>query len=235
MRKYTGTVDVGGPAQRRDVPGAVITKVAVGPMDNNAYLVECAATGTRCLIDAAADPETLLRLLQDRGLDHVVTTHSHRDHWGALARVVAQTRARTAAGRLDAPGIAVPTDRMLDDGDVVEVGDVRLHVVHLAGHTPGSVALVLDLRTAPDGAAAAAAGPEAGTPVPPVHVFTGDSLFPGGLGRTIEETFDSLFHDVTTKLFDRFPDGTWVYPGHGADTTLGAERPQLAQWQHRRW
>ncbi len=215
---YTGDVRVGGPPDVRELPGLRLTKLAVGAMDNNAYLLECAATGSRCLVDAAAEPASILGLLDDARLDVVVTTHRHRDHWQALADVVAKTGARTAAGRDDVDGIPVPTDRPLTDGDVIEVGDVALEVVHLVGHTPGSVALVFH--------------PRGGAP----HVFTGDSLFPGGVGKTrTPEAFRSLFADVTSKLFDRFPDDTWVYPGHGADTTLGAERPHLAEWQSRGW
>ncbi len=215
---YTGNVHVGGPPDVRELPGLRITKLAVGPMDNNAYLLECTGTGSRCLVDAAAEPGSILGLLDGARLDLVITTHRHRDHWQALAPVVATTGARTAAGRDDVDGIPVPTDRPLADGDVIEVGDVALEVVHLVGHTPGSVALAFH----PPGSAP--------------HVFTGDSLFPGGVGKTpTPEAFRSLFADVTSKLFDRFPDDTWVYPGHGADTTLGAERPHLAEWQSRGW
>ncbi len=117
-------------------------------MDNNAYLLECPATGTRCLVDAAAEPERLLSLLPDRRLDLVATTHRHRDHWQALASVVQATRARTAAGRADADAIPVPTDQLLDDGDRLELGAVSLEVVTLVGHTPGSVALVYHPRGA---------------------------------------------------------------------------------------
>ncbi len=143
---YTGDVQVEGPPAVREVPGLRITKLAVGPMDNNAYLLECPATGTRCLVDAAAEPERLLSLLPDRRLDLVATTHRHRDHWQALASVVQATRARTAAGRADADAIPVPTDQLLDDGDRMELGAVSLEVVTLVGHTPGSVALVYHPR-----------------------------------------------------------------------------------------
>ncbi|HSR22954.1 MAG TPA: MBL fold metallo-hydrolase [Candidatus Eisenbacteria bacterium] len=195
-----------------------ITKVSVGPMDNNAYLLECRTTGELCLVDAANDAATLLDLVGDRPLARVVTTHRHGDHWQALEEVVAVTGARTAAGRDDVEGIPVTTDEPLDDGDVVEVGDAALQVITLVGHTPGSVAL---LYADPTG-------------VP--HLFTGDSLFPGGVGKTSgPETFGRLIDDVERKVFDRLPDETWVYPGHGNDTTLGAERPSLPEWRARGW
>ncbi|MFE9426299.1 MBL fold metallo-hydrolase [Kitasatospora sp. NPDC006697] len=215
---YHGAVTVGGRPDVRELAHLIITKVAVGPFDNNAYLLRCRATDEQLLIDAAADAPALLETVGDR-LATVVTTHRHRDHWDALAEVVAATGARTAAGRIDAEGIEVPTDLPLDDGDTVRVGDCALTVRHLVGHTPGAIVLVYD-------------DPE-GHP----HVFTGDCLFPGGVGNTWKDpqAFATLFRDVNEKLFDVLPDESWVYPGHGNDTTLGAERPHLAEWRERGW
>lgn len=215
---YSGAVTPGGPAAVRELDSLAVTKVSVGPMDNNAYLLECRSTGELCLIDAANDAPTLLSLLGGRPLARVVTTHQHFDHWQALEAVVSSTGARTAAGRDDVTGIPVATDEPLSDGDTVQVGDARLSVIHLVGHTPGSVALLYD--------------DPAGHP----HLFTGDSLFPGGVGKTSgPEAFGKLIEDVSTKLFDRLPDETWFYPGHGNDSTLGVERPSLGEWRTRGW
>ncbi|MET8621170.1 MBL fold metallo-hydrolase [Streptomyces albidoflavus] len=216
---YSGAVKVGGPADVHELTGLMISKVAVGPMDNNAYLLRCRATGEQLLIDAAAEPRTLLQLIGRDSVASVVTTHRHGDHWQALAEVVAATGARTQAGRYDAEGIPVPTDVLLDDGDTVRVGRVELTVLHLVGHTPGSIALVYD------------------DPHGHPHVFTGDCLFPGGVGNTHQDpdAFAQLLGDVETKIFAALPDETWVYPGHGDDTTLGAERPDLAAWRERGW
>ncbi|MGW4159027.1 MBL fold metallo-hydrolase [Streptomyces sp. NPDC004788] len=216
---YSGAVKVGGPADVHELPDLMISKVAVGPMDNNAYLLRCRATGEQLLIDAANEPRTLLNLIGDDGIKAVVTTHQHGDHWQALAEVVEATGATTYAGAYDAEGIPVPTDVRVEDGDTIRVGRVELTARRLVGHTPGSIALVYD---DPHGHA---------------HVFTGDCLFPGGVGNTQKdpERFASLLHDVETKLFDALPDETWVYPGHGGDTTLGAERPHLAEWRERGW
>ncbi len=181
-------------------------------MDNNAYLLRSA--DTTVLIDAANDSGTLLALTGP-SLDAVITTHQHGDHWQALDAVVRATGATTYAGREDAGGIPVPTDQLVDDGDIIRVGDIELTAIHLVGHTPGSIALLYG-----------------GT-----HLFSGDCLFPGGVGNTQKDParFASLYYDVVEKIFNVLPDETWVYPGHGKDTTLGAERPHLAQWQARGW
>ncbi|MGW7277814.1 MBL fold metallo-hydrolase [Streptomyces sp. NPDC054844] len=215
---YSGQVRVGGPADVHELKDLMITKVAVGPMDNNAYLLRCRATDEQLLIDAANDAHSLLGTIGDGGLDSVVTTHRHGDHWQALADVVAATGARTYAGRHDAEGIPVPTDVPVDDGDTIRVGQVELTARHLVGHTPGSIVLVYD------------------DPHGHPHVFTGDCLFPGGPGRTTQpEEFNSLMDGLEAKVFGALPDETWVYPGHGNDTTLGDERPHLAEWRARGW
>ena len=215
---YSGAVTRGGGADVRELAALTISKVSVGPMDNNAYLLRCHETGEQLLVDAADDAATLIALAGDHGIQQVVTTHQHFDHWQALASVVEATGARTLAGRADAPGIPVPTDALLDDGDGLRVGHVDLQVIGLVGHTPGSVALLYE--------------DPGGHP----HLFTGDSLFPGGVGKTSgPDTFGALIDDVETKLFGRLPDDTWFYPGHGKDSTLGAERPALAEWRARGW
>ena len=215
---YTGEVTRGGSPDVRETSVLRLTKVSVGPMDNNAYLLECRETGERALVDAADDAATLLALVGDGRLEQVVTTHQHRDHWQALREMVAATGARTSAGRPDAVALPVPVDVPLDDGDRVRVGHVELEVIALVGHTPGSVALLYD--------------DPGGQP----HLITGDSLFPGGVGRTTSpDDFSSLIDDVEHKIFDRLPDDTWFYPGHGNDSTLGAERGSLAEWRARGW
>jgi glyoxylase-like metal-dependent hydrolase (beta-lactamase superfamily II) len=215
---YTGTVIPGGPPATRELTTLAITKVSVGPMDNNAYLLRCRATGQQVLVDAAAEADRLVALAGPVGLATVVTTHRHPDHWSALVDVVAATGARSLAHAADAADIPTVT-ATLGDGDTITVGDCPLDVIHLVGHTPGSIALV---HHDADG----------GT-----HLFTGDSLFPGGVGNTFGDpaAFATLIDDVQHKLFDTLPDDTWFYPGHGRDSTLGAERPHLAGWRARGW
>lgn len=218
---YTGHVTPGANPQQRQVEGARIVKMAVGQMNNNAYLVQCARTGATLLIDAANEADRLLELIAQEapgGVELIVTTHQHPDHWWALKDVVSATEIPTAAHELDAPPLPVRPDRLLADGDVVRIGDLELEAIHLRGHTPGSVALALT--------------DDAGR----THLFTGDSLFPGGVGKTGNPAdFESLLGDVESKLFGRYPDDTVVYPGHGDDTTLGTERPSLPEWRRRGW
>jgi glyoxylase-like metal-dependent hydrolase (beta-lactamase superfamily II) len=211
-------VSPGGPPDHRPLGPLTITKISVGPMDNNAYFLRCAATGQVLLIDAANEPDRLLAVLGDDRLNRIVTTHQHFDHWQALPEMVAATGAPVSAHAEDAAALPVPVADPLEDDATVAVGDCILSVIHLVGHTPGSIAL---LYRGPDRP----------------HLFTGDSLFPGGVGNTFgnKDNFATLIGDVERKLFDRLPDETWVYPGHGKDTTLGAERPHLPEWRDRGW
>jgi glyoxylase-like metal-dependent hydrolase (beta-lactamase superfamily II) len=215
---YTGEVEVGGPAQVQDAGDLEITKFAVGPLANNVYLLRCTVTDERILIDAADEADRVLAEIGAAGIARIVTTHRHPDHWQALEAVVEATGAQTVAGTNDVEGIDVPTTHPVDTGARVRVGSCELEVIEIAGHTPGSIVLAYD---DPDGI---------------VHLFTGDSLFPGGVGKTWSpDDFRSLIDDVESKLFDRFPDDTRFYPGHGNDSTLGAERPQLGEWRARGW
>ncbi len=216
---YDGRVSVAGPPQVRQLVGATVTKIAVGPYDNNSYLLRCDATGAGLLIDAAAEPDRLLELVADIPDLQIATTHGHPDHWQALADVVAGTGAATMAGRLDAPDIPVPTDRLLNGDEIIEVGALTLRTIHLQGHTPGSIVFVFD-------------DAEGST-----HVFTGDCLFPGGVGKTWDDPqrFQSLYTGVVRELFEVLDDSAWIYPGHGHDTTIGAERPHLDEWRERGW
>ena len=224
---YTGNVSPGGEADVRETSALRIAKLAVDEeMANNVYLLTCRATGRQALIDAADDSARILSLIEHApgdDLDSVVTTHQHWDHHRALADVVERTAARTYAGAPDAAAITEQTDVRiaveLSHGDTVGVGEVALDVIHLRGHTPGSIALLWD---DPDGHP---------------HLWTGDSLFPGGVGNTFgdDDAFAQLIRDVEERIFDRLPDDTWFYPGHGDDGRLGDERSKLAEWRERGW
>jgi glyoxylase-like metal-dependent hydrolase (beta-lactamase superfamily II) len=218
---YSGDVRVGGPPDTREIDGLTVTKIAVGPMDNNAYLLRDAGTGQAILIDAANEAGRLIELIGDTEVGTIVTTHQHYDHWQALPEVQKYTGAQVIAHPADADELPVPVRRRVENGEMLRFGDATVSFIHLRGHTPGSIAIYYD-----------ADGRLADQP----HVFTGDSLFPGGVGKTASpEDFTSLLTDVIDRLFDPFPDATWVYPGHGQDTTLGAERPHLGEWRDRGW
>lgn len=224
MVTYTGDVTPGGEPQTRQVDCITITKVALDEkMSNNAYLLHCQETDELVLIDAAHDASTLLSLIGERSLVSVVTTHQHWDHHRALAEVVAATGASVIAGAPDASAITEQTgvvvDRTVEHGDRISVGTCDLTVIALAGHTPGSIALFWE-----DGSGQG-------------HLFTGDSLFPGGVGSTFGDAaaFATLIDEVSTKIFDVYGDDVWFYPGHGGDSTLGAERPHLDEWRARGW
>ena len=218
----TAPLVLDGPSRVLETSQLVIRTALVSEAGNDAYLLTCRATGEQLLVDAADHAPRLLLLLRegrrDGHLAQVLTTHRHGDHTGALAEVVAATSARTLAGEDDADALPVPVDVRLAHGDEVVVGEVVLRAVHLRGHTPGSIALV---HRDADGS---------------THAFTGDSLFPGGVGNTQKDPvrFAQLLGDVEERLFC-LPDDTVVHPGHGEGTTLGAERPHLGEWRERGW
>jgi len=221
---YDGDVNPGGPSAVRELPRLTIRKASVSRTDNNVYLLTCVTTGAQLLVDAADDSPRLETLI-DEGtgrLDAIVTTHQHWDHTRALAELTAWTGAPTYAGTADARALPIDVTHQLEHGDSVSFGQITLDVIGLRGHTPGGIALAYRDSADPEGIA---------------HLFVGDSLFPGGIGNTkmAGQSFDQLYADVVERLFACYDDAAWVYPGHGADTTLGAERPQLGQWRERGW
>jgi glyoxylase-like metal-dependent hydrolase (beta-lactamase superfamily II) len=220
MTDYTGRVTVGGPMDVRRLPALTIVKLAVGLLSNNVYLLRCTASGEGLLIDAADEAPRIREMVTFEGppISAILTTHRHPDHWQALATIADEAGAAIYAGDADADALPVAVDERLQHGDTITVGDLTLDVIALRGHTPGSVAVLYR--------------DPAGVP----QLFTGDSLFPGGVGKTTTPAdFQSLIDDVEQRIFDVLPDETWVYPGHGDDTTLGVERPHLGEWRARGW
>ena len=192
-----------------------IHKVVVGAYENNVFVLRCRETGDSVLIDAANEHERLLELCQRLNVRRVLETHGHFDHIGAV-RAMREAGYEVAVTKLDAPKLAdVGYDVFLDDAEVIEVGNLRLDAIHNPGHTPGSISFHVR-----------------GTPL----LFTGDTLFPGGPGNTSfpDADFDTIIRSIDDRLFT-FPDTTIVLPGHGVDTTIGAERPHLADWVARGW
>lgn len=192
-----------------------VHKVVVGSLDNNVFVIRCKRTGEGVLIDAANEHELLLELCQRLGVRRVLETHGHFDHIGAVSQI-REAGYEVAVTAADAPMLKdVGYDVFLDDQEVIEVGRLRLHAIHNPGHTPGSVSFAV-----------------AGTPL----LFSGDTLFPGGPGATgfPGGDFAAIIDSIDTKLFT-FPADTIVLPGHGSDTTIGAERPHLQEWIDRGW
>lgn len=192
-----------------------IHRLVVGPVDNNVFIVRCRIDGDAVLIDAANEHERLLPLCERLGVRRVLETHGHWDHIQAVP-AMREAGYEVAVTSLDAPRLVdVGYDVLLDGVEVVNVGRLRLHVLPTPGHTPGSVCFRLD-RTS--------------------FLFTGDTLFPGGPGATAYEggDFPTIITSISTTLFD-LPDTTIVLPGHGSDTTIGAERPHLEDWIARGW
>ncbi len=218
MSDYSGHVEPGGPAISRTVTvngtEVEVTKLSVGEMDNNAYLLRDARNGEALLIDAANDAERILREIGDTTVVGIFTTHGHWDHWQALDEVAGATGAPVWLHPADQEMVPRRADHEASDGDTISFGDASVRLIHTPGHTPGSTCLLLG----------------------ETHLFTGDTLFPGGPGNTFgdADAFATIMRSLRERLFV-LSDDTWVYPGHGDDTTLGRERPHLDEWQERGW
>ncbi|MDJ0315631.1 MBL fold metallo-hydrolase [Arthrobacter antibioticus] len=219
-----------------DLPMHTVRRSIVSQMQNNVYLITAKSSGAQILIDAADDLPAINALLKEASADvntgakaslkMIATTHQHWDHLRALPSLVAQSSAPTAAGTDDIAGIktqaGVSTDVSLHNGGTLAVDGIELTTVHLRGHTPGSMAFILQ---------------SGGSERSDTLIFSGDSLFPGGVGNTGEDKarFTQLLDDVQDRLFNKYPDDAIVLPGHGNATTLGNERAALPQWRERGW
>jgi glyoxylase-like metal-dependent hydrolase (beta-lactamase superfamily II) len=193
---------------------AEIHKLVVGPMDNNVFILRCTQSGEAVLLDAANEHEKLLPLCQQLNVRRVLETHGHWDH---IQAVPAVRDAGIDVGITAQDAAMLPSyDFVLEDESVIEVGRLRLHTIHNPGHTPGSMSFRLE-----------------GSPI----LFSGDTLFPGGPGNTSYEggDFPTIIRSIEDRLFATLPADTIVMPGHGDDTTIGAERPHLQEWIDRGW
>lgn len=192
-----------------------VHKLVVGPYDNNVFVIRCRESGDAVLIDAANEHEKLLQLCQRLGVRRVLETHGHFDHIQAIP-AMREAGYHVAVTELDAPMLGdMGYDAFLGHDDVIEVGLLRLHAIHNPGHTPGSISFRVE-----------------NTPL----LFTGDTLFPGGPGNTKLNggSFETIINSIDNLLLV-YPHDTIVLPGHGLDTTIGAERPHLQEWIQRGW
>jgi glyoxylase-like metal-dependent hydrolase (beta-lactamase superfamily II) len=214
---YTGQVTADGDWQDRTDGDLLIRKLAVADMANNVYVVACRLTDEALLIDVAARPDRLADAVDGFEVVAAVQTHGHWDHVRAWDGVRDGLDIEVWGHAADDALFPRRPDRHLEHGDTITVGDVEVEVLHVPGHTDGSLLFLVHGDARP-------------------HLFSGDTLFPGGHGRTTTpEDHDRIMDGLEERVFGRLPDDTWVYPGHGDDTTLGAERPHLAEWRERGW
>lgn len=191
--------------------------VKIGPMGfaaNNCYVLSDNQTRDAVIIDAPEGCEAIATALGGLNVQSVIVTHRHRDHWAGIETMLSLVKAPVLTGVDDVEGHEQFVTDTVKHGDVIEVGGLALRVVFTPGHTPGHVCLVT------------------GT-----HLLSGDTLFPGGPGATKFPggDFDTIIRSIDERLFSRLPDDTIVMPGHGADTTIGEERPHLEDWIARGW
>ena len=194
--------------------GIEVHKVVVGPVDNNVFVIRCTETGQAVLLDAANEHERLLELCRTLGVRTVLETHGHWDHIQAIPAV---RDAGYEVGVTAEDAAMLPSyDYLLEDDTVIEVGRLKLRTLHTPGHTPGSMSFHVE-----------------GTPL----LFSGDTLFPGGPGATHFEggDFNTIIASIEDRMFRVFGADTVVLPGHGDDTTIGAESPHLDEWAARGW
>ena len=182
-----------------------ITRLELGPFGTNAYIVMCRATSDSIVVDAPAEADKILAQLAGTEPKYIVITHNHFDHIGALEELKTKLKLPVAVHPDDAVGLPVPPEIELKDGDIMEVGKLKLRVWHTPGHTPGSVCLALGK-----------------------YLLSGDTIFPGGPGKTgTPADFRQIVKSIETRLFT-LADDTEVYPGHGDGTILGKEKKEFA-------
>ena len=188
-----------------------IQRLVVGSLDNNVYVVS--SGGQAIIVDAAAEPDRILAAVDGLEVTAVLTTHGHHDHIGAVDVVTRELELPFRMHESDSGIAGLEPRAPIREGDEFLVGDGSMRAMHTPGHTPGSTSFLI------------------GT-----HLFTGDTLFPGGPGATRfpYSSFDTIMRSLDERLFS-LGDDTTVYPGHGLPTTIGAERPHLEEWRSRRW
>ena len=182
-----------------------IIRLELGPFGTNAYIVICKSSGDSMLVDAPANANEIVKRLEGTNLRYIIITHSHFDHTGALDELRPRFKVPIASHYLDATGLPVSPDMELSDGDTIEIGRLTARVLHTPGHTPGSLCILTGK-----------------------YLIAGDTIFPGGPGKTgTPGDFKQIVDSITNKIFP-LPDDTKVYPGHGESTVLGIEKKEFA-------
>jgi len=180
-----------------------ITKINMGPYNNNGYIVICPDTNEGIIIDTPAEPEKLLGAIGDVQIKSILITHKHQDHLLGFDEITGAVQVPVGIGTDDADGLPCPPQIDLKDGMVIKFGNQEMTVLDTPGHTEGATCFLIGK-----------------------HLFSGDTLFPGGPGKTRSpEAFQQVVDSITKKLLV-LPDDTAVYPGHGDDTTIGKAREE---------
>ena len=182
----------------------------LGPYANNVYLVQDRATGDAIVVDAPADAEQILDALDGGRVTRIVITHRHPDHWMSIDALRQATGAPVACHEADRERYADKVDATIADGEEIAAGSLRVRAIHTPGHTAGSTCFLIG-----------------------GHLLSGDTLFPGGPGRT-DKPADLLqsIASITAKLYV-LPDTTFVHPGHGDGTTIGRSKREYAAFVSR--
>lgn len=182
----------------------------LGPFANNTYLVQDRELGDTLLIDAPQDGEQALDALDGGRVTQIALTHRHPDHWVSIDALKSATGASVVCHEADREPYAAKVDRAIADGEELVVGELRVRVIHTPGHTPGSVCFLVG-----------------------GHLISGDTLFPGGPGRTNNPAdLQEEIRSITARLLV-LPDETLVHPGHGDGGSIGQSKREYAAFASR--
>lgn len=188
-----------------------IVRLELGPFGTNSYIVTCRKTQDSALIDAPAEASIIVDTLRNTTPRYILLTHSHFDHIAALAQLRAELKIPLAAHASDAANLESPPETLLSDGDTLSLGDLTFAILHTPGHTPGSLCFRVGR-----------------------YLISGDTMFPGGPGRTgSPAAFEQIVKSTAEKILV-LPDDTVVYPGHGDATVLKKEKDEFAIFNSRR-
>ena len=182
-----------------------IERMALGPYGTNTYIVVCVKTGESLVVDAPESASEIIKNLSETQPRYILLTHDHFDHTGALAELRSHLKIPLAAHREDSYRLKTPPEIVLNDGSTISLGNFTVEVLHTPGHTPGSLCFKIGQS-----------------------LFAGDTIFPGGPGRTnAPGDFRQILTSITEKIFP-LPDDTVIYPGHGLETTVREAKEEYA-------